>query len=188
MIEIQSRDLERVRPLLNSIPKEVKKAITRSVNLGASKSRTYAVRQTTNDYYIKARDIKEAINISRATYQTPQASMIVRGRQLSRIRFKVVGRPGPSKSIHPRLQIGTKKSEGMKTMENRFYQMGSNVIMHVFYRKNPDKRNPIGVDRGYSVPQMLGTSRSIKLLEEQAVPIVENEFERQIHHLLRGGR
>ena len=76
----------------------------------------------------------------------------------------------------------------MQAMENRFFQMGNNGIMHVFYRKNPSKRNPIGVDRGYSVPQMLGTKNSLEYLEGQAVPIVENEFERQIHHLLRGGR
>lgn len=112
MIEIQSRDLERVQPLLNSIPKEVKKAITRSVNLRLLKvglMRLDKPQMTT----IKARDIKKQSIFQELPIKLASKYDCER-RQLSRIRFKVVGRPGPSKSIHQRLQIGTKKSKEWK--------------------------------------------------------------------------
>lgn len=200
MIEITNEELKKIEPLLKSVPVEVRKAITRSVNLGTSKSKTSAVRQATTDYFITAKSIREAIKISKATYQVPQASMLVRGSRLSLIRFKSVGKAGPSKYWHPRLRIGTDKSEGIVERTNRFYQYGRNGIMHIFMRTGrmkdiEDKRtgkkrrvSEIDVSRGLSVPQMLGTTKALDYLEEQAVPIVEKEFDRQIHHLLRGGR
>ena len=200
MIEVKNEALKQVEPLLKSVPVEVKKAMTRAVNLGTTKSRTIAVKQATTDYFITAKSIREAIKISKATYQTPQASMLVRGSRLSLIRFKSVGKAGPSKYWHPRLRIGENKSDGIVERTNRFYQYGRNGIMHIFYRtgrmkqkeeKKTGKKRTVSetdVSRGLSVPQMLGTVKALDYLEEQAIPVVEKEFDRQIHHLLRGGK
>lgn len=200
MIEVKNEALKQVEPLLKAVPTEVKKAMTRAVNLGTSKSRTIAVKQATTDYFINAKSVRDAIKISKATYQSPQANMLVRGSRLSMIRFKSIGKAGPSKYWHPRLRIGENKADGMVERTNRFYQVGRNGIMHIFMRTGRMKErenkitgkkervSEIDVSRGLSVPQMLGTVKALEYLEDQAIPVVEKEFDRQIHHLLRGGK
>ena len=62
MIEIDDKQLERVKTVLASVPKGANRAVSSAVNRAASAARTEAVKQVRAQYIIKAQNVRSPMS------------------------------------------------------------------------------------------------------------------------------
>lgn len=184
MITVDSKQIERAEELLKNIPNGVSKAIVNAINRAAEGARTDAVKKIRERYYVKSKDIREIIQITKATYENQAAIIRAKGSPLALSKFKIIPSKPPQKRRKKPVIARVVRGEGGPISDAFVAKMESGHI-GVFKRAG-ESRLPIIQLYGPSVPQMLGHKSVTEYVEEKAKERLEERLEHEIERLLRG--
>lgn len=179
---IPSNELKKMQSMFLRLESDTKKLAAQASNDVAEKVKDFIGDYASKEYYIDKNVVTDAIRIFKAS-GSKEASLLLRGRRFSLIRFNV------SSSKSQTLQAGVIRGN-QKAIPRAFVMKGKNEISHVFFRKYSSSKlkNALEVLRSVSIPQMVGTDRALKKLEPFMKSEIENELNKKIGNLLRGGK
>lgn len=183
MITISADQIERAEILLKRVPNGAPKAVVAALNRASQGARTDAIKKARERYHIKAKDVRNTMQITKATYNDMTTTIRASGSPIALSRFKI----SPTKPVKRR----------KKPVVARVVRGAGGPIVKVFvarvksghvgvFKRAGKSRLPIKQLYGPSVPQMLGHESVTKYLEEKALERLEERFEHEISRLLRG--
>jgi len=185
MITVDAKQLKRAEELLKNIPNGVSKAIVNAINRAAVGARTDAVRKVRDRYFIRAKDVRETIEIEKATYSNQAAIIHAKGSPLALSKFKIRPSKPPKKRRKKPVVARVVRGEKGGAIPGAFVARMQSGHIGVFKRAGK-ARLPIHELYGPSVPQMLGHKSVITFVEERAQERLEERLEHEIERLLRG--
>jgi hypothetical protein len=156
----------------------------RALNRAVDTARTEIVQQAKENYWVTATDVRKTIKITKASKSTLRAVVDSKATRRELINFKVSPK-NPRPKNPPKLKVAVKKEGGLKDFLNAFVIRGrSSGKLHVVTRTS-DKRYPIHMRYGPSVPEMIGKNLSrnaFKMLLERKV---KETYDRRLIHEIR---
>lgn len=179
--KIKSEELKKIQNIFSNLESDTKKLTAQASNDVAEKVKDFIGDYASKEYYIDSGVVKDAITIFKAS-GSKEASLLLRGRKFSLVRFNVAS----SKS--QTLQAGVIRGN-QKAIPRAFIINGKNGIPQVFFRKYSSSKlkDALEVLRAVSIPQMAGTERAIEKLDSFMKKEVDNELNKKINTMLRGG-
>lgn len=147
-VNVEAQLLADVRERLGEFSNKAPQAISSAMNRAVSSIVTNVSKEVRAEYNLKAGDIKETLEKTRASRTNINAMVKSRGELLPLDRFKVSPRKVSPKRKTP-IKVGIKKS-GMKTLTGGF--VGDIHGIKVF-KRSTRKRLPIDRLFGPSIPQ-----------------------------------
>lgn len=179
---IDSNELRKLKNMFSRLESDTKKLSVEANNRVAERTKNFIGDYASKEYYIDKGVVTDAIKIFKAS-GSKEATLLLRGRKFSLIRFNVNSNRAST------LQAGVIRGNS-KPIKRAFVMKGKNGIPHVFFRKYSDSKlkNSLEVLRSISIPQMAGTERAIKKLEPFIQNEIENELNKRIDSMLRGGK
>ena len=184
MIQIDPKQIERAEILLKDIPNGASKAIVNALNRSVEGARTDAVKKVRERYIIKAKDVRDTIQIKKATYDDLTAIVKASGSPVALSKFKITP-SSPPKTRRKKPIIARVTRGGGGPIPGAFVAKMESGHVGVFERVGK-ARLPIKQLYGPSVPQMLGHESVTEYVEEQAREKVEKRLEHEINRLLKG--
>lgn len=184
MITVNPEQLERAELLLKNIPNGVEKAVVAALNRAVEGARTEAVKKVRERYYIKAKDVRDAIEIKKATINSLVAVIRASGSPIALSKFRVTPSRPPTKRRTKPIIVRVVKGGG-GPIEGAFVARMQSGHVGVF-RRVTKARLPITELYGPSIPQMLGHESVAEYIEEKARERLEERLEHEIDRLLRG--
>lgn len=184
MITVSAGQLERAEVLLKNIPNGVSRAIVPALNRAAEGARADAVKKVRERYYIKASDVRAAIKITKATYESQAAIVHASGQPIPLSKFRITPAKPPAKRRKSPIIVRVVRGEGGPVKGAFVARMRSGYI-GIFHRAGR-ARLPIVQRFGPSVPQMLGHESVVNYIEQRAQELLESRLEHEIERLLRG--
>ncbi len=155
-IEISGHD--RIAFELEAFPRRAQKIIVRALNRGIDSARTAMVREIATDTGLKSKDVRDALSLQHANFETPEARLGARLKRLPLIAFGARG-PEPSRGkgrgVSYRLGTG-----GRGRVENAFIATMRSGHRGVFKRTGK-KRLPIQELFGPSLGHVFGKYRAV---------------------------
>jgi len=182
MIEIDDKQLERVKTVLASVPKGANRAVSSAVNRAASAARTEAVKQVRAQYIIKAQDVRSPMSIEKASMSGLMATLRASGRVIPLSKFRIS--PASPPQTRP-LRAQVRKGSAGGTLRHAFVARMPSGHIGAYMRKT-SKRLPIKELFGPSVPHMIGNKEVMGKIEERAVEVLDERLEHEITRLLKG--
>jgi hypothetical protein len=180
MVEISADDLKRVESILSGIENGVERAVSSAVNRSATFARTMASRKVASEYTVKTTDVKNTIQIKKATFSKLEATIIATGHAIPLTKFKV-------NSGKPVLKVSVKKGGGLKPLPGAFRAKMQSGHVGIFKRIGKS-RTPIEGKYGPSIPTMLGSRTVTGHVEEIAMEKVAERLDYEIGRILGGIR
>lgn len=152
-VTIDIKGLQEGLVKIDALSGETKRATSKAINAAVPKIRNAIVNKATQDYFISKSNVKQTINVKRATASGLSAFIRSKGRPIALTKFRVTPkRPPKRKGRTVKAQV--MRNGGGGTIPNAFIaRMGSGHI-GAMYRKGVD-RYPIGQFHGPAVPSML---------------------------------
>lgn len=176
-VKVDNKTFERASKLLEGIPGGVEKATVSALNRALQEGRTAGVREVTNIYAIKAKDVRGAIELRAANKGDIEAEMFVSGTNLSLKRFAI--RPNSDTTGAKRRQVRVARKKGrFETLDKGFVWRG-----HAF-RREGNKRLPIEKQFGPSIPAMFGNDNVVDKVEDTMVKAVDKRLEHETNRIL----
>jgi len=181
MIEVSSEQMDRIEGELKRVPKEIPKVITRAVNRAATAGRTEATKEARQDYYVKAKSIRDTIRIDKATYADPHAMILSRGKLLALSKFRITPKsPAPNRTKP--IKVRVKRGEGGE-IPNAFVSSMNSGHVGV-YKRVGEKRLPITELYGPSIPQMLDNEDVRERVEERATEAIDERLTHEVNRVM----
>lgn len=178
MVEISADELIRVERILSGIENGVERAVSSAVNRSASFAKTMAARKVASEYTVKSTDVRNTIQIKKATFSNLEATIKATGHAMQLTKFKV-------NSGKPVLKVSVKKGGGLKPLPGAFKAKMQSGHAGVFKRLGK-KRTPIEGKYGPSIPTMLGTNTVTGYVEDLAMKKVAERLDHEIGRILGG--
>jgi len=146
-------------------PKVYQKALNRTVNDIGGKVRTQTVKDVRRTYNIKAKDIKQFMQIKRSRYADMKYQMQIRSSPLNAIRFgaRVLKQRG-------KVSVRIKKANGRKVLSRAFLSKSGKAVLQ--REKGSQKIRAVST---LSIPQMFN-EKILKSAEEMA----QKEFSKKL--------
>lgn len=182
MIYISADQIREVEIRLGNLKEKVPSALQRALNRAASNVKTNLVKQATEQYTIKAKDVRETIKIYNANTQNIMAVVESKGRRIPLINFNVRPRNYSPKAPPKVLQVEVKR-DGLKSLHGAFINTGKSGKQHVLKRTG-ESRYPIHIKYGPSVPEMLGNKNIKEYVEQEAYKMLDKRIEHEINRLI----
>ncbi len=184
MINIQISDtaLERANSALKKILEDSPRAIARAVNRTMDGLRTDAVRETTQKYFVKAKDVRASISFRKANPGSLMGAMVSKGKRHSLADYQLtpskprLGRPMPLKGA-------VKREGGLKPLGPAFLVKRSGGRYFPFYRigKGKWKMNSL---ISPSIPQIIKNEETVKAMEQGAEERFRTRLDHEVMQLL----
>lgn len=165
--------------LINRLPTEktARLVMFRALNRGATAGQTFAAREIARNYAIKVSRAKHSSGIKKASVNTPEATIVFRGRPLNITNFKVApGRPQPAR--RPTLRVTIRKSKGPIEIKDTFLAPLRSGVRGA-RRKGPE-RLPIEQVFGPSVPSMISAEGIRENVIERMREVVLNRLDHEV--------
>ena len=184
MIMVHAEDLIRAKELLQHIPGGIQQATARAINRALDSGVTAASRKAREEYYVSHKAIITSVTFNRARTDKLIGAATSRGSKRELIEFRV--NPNSAKRV-PMVRVAVKKGSGMKEFPGAFVAAGtSSGNLHVLKRVG-EKRYPLHVKYGPSVPEMIGAPNVKKFVEDRAREVLLVRLEHEIGRLLAKG-
>lgn len=152
-VTIDIKGLQEGLVKIDALSGETKRATSKAINTAVPKIRNAIVNKATQDYFISKANVKQTINVKRATASGLSAFIRSKGRPVALTKFRVTPkRPPKRKGRTVKAQVMRNGDGG--TIPNAFIARMGNGHIGAMYRKGPD-RYPIGQFHGPAVPSML---------------------------------
>lgn len=177
-VTIDATGLEEARQLLANIPNGTQKAFGRAINRGLTAMRTAISKETRSKYVVKAKDIKDTLEVKKASSRHLSGKIVSTGSplDLTKFRYRIKKRGG----IYAQVKKG-----GGGTLPHSFFVTTGNAGL---YHRVSRERLPIQREFGPSIPQMIGNEAVSTKIQERGREVFERELAHQISHLLGGGK
>lgn len=177
-ITVSAEALAEAEQLLAHLPGGVEAAFSRAVNRGLASGRTHAVRAVREDYFVKARDVRETIAIQRATKANPgEGALITRGPPRGLHTYRVRPTRDTTGAARKRLKAAVKKGP-LKPLGSSFNYRG-NTWTRLGTRSLPLKRAV-----GPSIPQTMNNPLVAKSIEQHIGETTEKRLDHEVTFLL----
>lgn len=178
---IVTKEFEQAQKLLAHLPGGIETAFYRSLNRAMTEGRTVAIESVTDEYTLKARDVRGTFSIGRATRRNLQANLTSRGGSV--LLSQYAHRPQTDTTGKKRREVKVAVRRGaMKPLARGFIHDG------FVLQREGRKRYPIRVGYGPAVPVALShdgvTDEVMQTMEASVVKRLEHETMR----LLKGSR
>lgn len=187
-IFVDTKELNKIAIELKGLEKEVPGAVASALNRTVDTINTSIARMVTQEYAIKAGDVKKTIKKHKAQKGSLSAGLVSRGHTLSLAHFQFTPKqPGKKTKVKVKIKRqGGKKvvntspaafvaSTGATTEDKTQY--------NVFHRVG-DKRLPIKVIRTLSIPQMIGNDKITSQVQEVAQKKLDERIKHEIEFRL----
>lgn len=178
-IVVDDAALKDVQKRLGTLAHKAPNAIANSLNRSVSNINANIPKEVRKDYHMKAGDIKKSLNSVRASPKKLAAQVTSKGKLVGLDKFKV-----SPKTVNPKrksqLKIAVKK-DGMKQIMGAFV---ANIHGTKIFKREGEKRLPVGRLMGPSIPQMIGNEETVKRIEHQSWVTYEKNLNHYINFLL----
>ncbi len=182
MISVEVENLKQVQKALKDQPQKVNLVLSRAINRAATNAKSNMSKKVREEYLVKASDIKDTINISKATSSNPSAMVKSKGQRIDLVDFKLTpkvlfkGQNNYSVQVHK--SGGLKKVPGFAAASNKW-----GLFMRTGVAQYPIKRL-----MGPSVPQMIGHESVITWIEQEAGLMLNKRVEVELKQVLGAKR
>lgn len=180
-VQISNNALERANRALRRILSESPKAVARAVNRIMDGLRTDAVRETTQKYFVKAKDVRASITFRKATAGNLMGAMVSKGKRHSLADYQLTP-SSPNPKGKTQLKGAVKCEGGLKSLKSGFLVRRAGGKYFPFYRigYDPEHRQR-GEIRSYispSMPQIINNEETVQAMEQGA----EERFAKRLYH------
>lgn len=182
MITIDESTIKEVEARLGDYKKKAPSALSRALNRAASNAKTNASKKAREQYTIKAKDINQTINITKASSGSLRAVVKSKGERIPLIKFKVSPANPRPKNPPKVLKVQVKK-DGLKALVGAFV---ANVNGNKVFKRTTSKRLPIQQLYGPAVPQMLGASTIEEYVESEATKMFNQRLDHEVERIMGG--
>ena len=176
-------DIDEAQRLLAGIPNGLPMVLSRSLNRALSEGRTAAIRGVTDEYTIKARDVRATFATQRATRSKLQASLTSRGGNEPLSKYAYRPRVDTTGARRKSVRVGVRRG-ALHSLDRVFIKKdGSNIwILERLGRKS----YPIEVKYGPAVPLTVGNEAIVDEVIETMQASVEKRLAHETERLLKG--
>lgn len=178
-IVVDEKAIKDVERRLGKFPQKAPNAISNALNRSVSNISSNISKEVRKDYHIKTADVKETLNVFKASRSKLSAEVKSRGKTIGLDKFKVSPKTENPKR-KSQLKIAVKKN-GIKQILGAFI---ANLNGTKVFTRDTKKRLPISRKFGPSVPQMLGNEETVKRINRQAKETYENRLNHEINRVL----
>lgn len=154
-MKVEFNGLDKVLATLN--PKVYRKALNRTVNDIGAKMKTQTTKEVRRTYNIKAKDIKQFMQVKRSRYADMKYQMQIRSSPLNAMRFgaKVLKKRG-------NVSVRIRKDNGRKVLKRAFLSKSGKAVLQ--REKGTQKIRAVAT---ISIPQMFN-DKILKSADEMA--------------------
>ncbi|MFC4403316.1 phage tail protein [Gracilibacillus xinjiangensis] len=171
-----------VEKKLGGFHKQAPSAISRALNRAVTTVNSNVKKEVRKEYNIKAKDVSETLQKTRANKSDLRASVTSKGSPVGLDKFKV-----SPKTINPNrkspIKIGVKKSSLTKVMGAFVTDINGSKV----FKRSGKSRLPVERLFGPSVPQMLGNENVVQVIEEKGQETFQKRLEHEIGRILKKG-
>jgi len=162
-MKVEFDGLDKVLATLN--PRVYRKALNRTVNDIGAKMKTYTTKEVRRTYNIKAKDIKQFMQVKRSRYEDMKYQMQIRSSPLNAIRFG-------AKALKKRgnVSVRIRKDNGRKVLKRAFLSKSGKAVLQ--REKGSQKIRAVAT---ISIPQMFN-DKILKGADDMA----RNEFSKKL--------
>lgn len=174
-------DLQKVQLRLGKHFKQAPSVISRALNRAAEATKTTAVREVTQNYFLKSKDIRPTMTTYKSTKTRLRASVVVKDNKMPLERFKVSpSKPRPKNP--PVLKVGVKKP-GLKDLPGAF------VIPNLkIYERVGRPRKPIKRKFGPAVPQIVNGEKMRYEIQNESYRTYQKRLDHEIKRIMEADK
>lgn len=188
MITISNDTLAKHAETLKNLGSNGNKALARALNRAIDAGATQAARSASSRYLVANGTVKKTIKTKKANANNLSAKFISSGGAIPLINFKTNPKSVPTKKPKKLLQAGVLRGGGIKSIKNAFISRGkSSGKVHVLQRTT-DNAYPIKILYGPSIPQMIGSEKVGKQVEERAIEVLDSRVQHEFDRMLKGAK
>ena len=180
-VQIANNALERANHVLRRILSESPKAVARAVNRTMDGLRTDAVRETTQKYFVKAKDVRASLSFRKATSGNLMGAMVSKGKRHSLADYQLTPST-PKPGGKTQLKGAVKRAGGLKSLKYGFLVRRAGGNYFPFYRIGYDQQHrQRGEIRSYispSMPQIIKNEETVEAMQHGA----EERFAKRLDH------
>lgn len=174
-------DLPKVELLLGKNFKKAPSVISRALNRAAEATKTKAIREVTQNYFLKSGDIRPKMTTYKSSTTRLRASVIAKDNKMPLEKFKISpSKPRPKNP--PVLKVGVKKP-GLKDFKGAF------VIPNLkIYERVGKPRYPIKRMYGPAVPQILNGEKMRYEIQNESYQTYHRRLDHEIKRVLEADK
>ena len=187
-IRISNKQLEQANSALKRILSESPRAVARAVNRTMDGLRTDAVKETSERYFVKSKDVRSSLLFQKATSDNLMGAMISRGKRHSLADYQIsprrprYQRNDYGKKVQVPVTAAVKRAGGLKSFKAPltnavFLVKRSGGRYFPFYRIGKGKWK-INSLISPSMPQIVGNEDTVKTMEKGA----QERFFKRLNH------
>ena len=181
-LKVDIKGFERAAKLIAHIPGAVAKARKYAVSKALTAVRATAVDRTTEEYYVKGKEIRSSIMMQRGQ---DNARMIIRGKRLL-ISHYIMSPKAPPKRGRYNLMGAVKRAGGLKPLGDRAFLMRTRTgKKYAPMRRKGRSRLPVEPIMAPAIPQIIGDNdMTVEAMTKAAQDAMTQEFQRQAMRIL----
>lgn len=183
-LELEIRNLDKVKNLLSGIHEGAERATTTAINRSLISIKRNE-EKVTQEYDIKSTDVEKTLAVKKATFSMLSGTIISKSPRIALYKF-LKGTSGND------IKVRIKKSEGTKIVRRNPKNLGNPFLANmknghrgIFQRKDKSSY-PIKENYSLSIPQMLGYKSIGEYVIEKGNTLLEKAIEREVERILRG--
>ena len=180
-IQISDEAIRRANVALDRLKSLFPRVLPRVINRTMDGLRTDAVRETTEKYFVKAKDVRASLSFRKATAGNLMGAMVSKGKRHSLADYKLTpSTPSPGK--RPSVKVAVKKAGGLKPLSRAFLvkRAGGRYFPYyrIGYRSDNRQRAEIRSYISPSMPQIVKNEETVRAMELGA----EERFTKRLNH------
>ncbi len=188
--------IEHAMRTLQGVPNGAPVALSRAINRATEGMRTDITKTVTEQYAVRAGDVRATMKLVRANPSRLEASVHIEGPRIPLIRFKTSPTKPPKTKI-PTTRVMTSRAGGFQGYKGAFVQRMDSGHVGVFHRRGEKRimksgsaagkeRQPIAEWYGPSIAEMSGAPSITQVIEQGAYSRMEKTLDHEIGRMLRG--
>lgn len=187
MIDITVKDQEALQKALKKTPEKVNAVLSRAVNRAVTNVKSNISKKVRENYVIKASDVKNTLQISKATQKQPFAFVRSVGKRIDLTKFRLSpSSPRPKNPPKGGYRMQVMKREGLKTVPRGFLAEARGSIG--MFQRTGSARFPIKRLTGPSIPQMIERKDTLEYIESEAKKMLSSRIQHELDRALKEAR
>ncbi|MBP2655006.1 MAG: hypothetical protein H6Q73_2575 [Firmicutes bacterium] len=183
-VVVDTKDLMKLNIHLGAYAKQAPVVVSRALNRAATTTRSEAVKEARNNYYVKAAAVRATFNIRKSSKSRLTASVCSKDGSMPLDKFKFSPNQPRPKNPPAALKVGAKKP-GMKELRHAFV---ANINGTKIFERTSKKRLPIKRLMGPPIPRMVGNQKTREVVERKSLETYEKRLDHEIKRVLEAGK
>ncbi len=180
-VRLDEKAVKKLTSYLEATPKVIPVAIARAMNRAIDSTKTEAARILKEQYTIRASSVKQSISVKKASKTELVAEFLSRSPKASLSMASYRYSPNRDTTGKAFREVTAEIKKGSPfTVKNGFVWNGT------VFRRTTNKRLPIEVKSGPTVPQLLGQENAFEELQKNAEEVFMKRLDHEVGALLKG--